>query len=138
MNTEHNWAPIESFETIPATTFIYCDTRDFHILCTSGERISDELIKKMGAATDDNKFNRSEILGLLAGLEVDSGGKRDWRVLKMKNHPGWCKYIRFVCCGQTVDLGARVEPLYIAYIDRWDAFTLLKRSDFDKENLIID
>lgn len=136
MNTNPTWTYIESFKSLPDTTFVYCDTRNFRILCIDDE-LSDKLLEKIATATDDNKFNRSEILGLLAGLEADSGGKRLWRIIRMKNHPGWCKYIRFVRTSQTVDLGARTEPVYVVYMESRDELTLLKRDDFDIENLQI-
>lgn len=135
------WTHIESFKTLPCADFIHCDTRDFHILCIDHDKPKDsDLQSLISRATDENKFNRSEILGLLTMLESASGGKRPWRVLHLKNKTmlGWLKYIRFVKTKETVDLGTRQEPVYIAYHESKNNYTLLSRQDFREENMKTD
>ena len=140
-----DWKYIDEYNSLPATEFIHCDTRDFHILCMEGDRVEIHRTMKgirhsAGHGTlSDCKFRRDEILGTLKALENESGGKGDWRYLSTKSHPGWIKYIRFVKTAETVDLLGRIEPVYIAYTTCGSTYEVLSRSllseEIDKDSL---
>lgn len=131
-----DWKYIDEYNSLPATEFIYCNTRDFHILCMEGDKAEIHRTMKgirhsAGYGTlSDCKFRRDEILGTLKALENESG---DRRYLSTKSHPGLIKYIRFIKTEETVELLGRVEPVYIAYTTYGSAYEVLSRSLLSEE-----
>lgn len=130
-----DWIYIDKYDSLPGTTYVHCDTRDFYITCNDAE-VDENMSKFISAAKDHNKFNRSEILGCLKSLELGSGGKGEWRMINLKKgYNGWLKYIRFVKTGETIELFNRKEPIYIAYTTSSDEPILLSRDDLEPENI---
>ena len=141
----NEWLYIDNIDTLPATDYVFCDTRDFHVLCVNEDECGgSEKIKKLKKLIrnqlrqDGFKFRRDEILGTLKALEMGSGGSGDWRMLRLKpsSHYNidWLKYIRFVAV-EEVEMFGRVERVYIAYSDCGGRFTQLSRTDLSQENL---
>lgn len=130
----NDWKYIDEYDSLPQTDFIYCDTRDFHILCTNGDRalihrVMKGINRSAGNGTlSDCKFRRDEILGTLKTLENESGGKGEWRFLSFESHPDWVKYIRFIKTKETVELPVHTEPVYIAYINHGESYEVLSRN----------
>lgn len=128
------WKYIDEYDSLPASDIIYCDTRDFSILCVNKDnvelnRIMKEIKRSSGYGTlSDCKFRRDEILGFLKVLESEAGGKGDWRYLSTKSHPDWIKYIRFIKTMETVECIGRVEPVYIVYTVRRSVYEVLSRN----------
>lgn len=128
------WKYIDEYDSLPAKDIIYCDTRDFSILCVDKDtvelnRIMKEIKRSSGYGTLSNcKFRRDEILGFLKVLENESGGKGDWRYLSTKSHPDWIKYIRFIKTMETVECIGHIEPVYIAYTTYGSIHEVLSRN----------
>lgn len=133
-----DWKYIDEYDSLPAESFIHCDTRDFHIICTdSSPYESDKRFRSMiNSAPSSAKFNRSEILGCLKALEEASGGKGEWRMLSIGQ--GWLKYIRFKKTNETVDLLGGPEPVYVAYVSFGNQYDLLYRDQLQPERIIKD
>lgn len=139
-NYKDDWYYIDVYPSLPPVDNVYCDTRDFHIICHNDSHINPKLKKALAGATDNNKFNRAEILGCLKALEMGSGGKGHWRYLSFNEGPahdtGWIKYIRFRRLPEEVDLVGSKEPVYVAYTgsDRTE-YVLLGRDKLQPENI---
>lgn len=141
----NEWLYIDNIDTLLATDYVHCDTRDFHVLCVNDDEYGgSEKIKKLKKLArnrchqDEFKFRRDEILGTLKALEMGSGGPGDWRMLRLKPSShydiSWLKYIRFMAV-EEVDVLGRKERVYIAYSDCCGEFTQLSRADLSQENL---
>ena len=138
------WLYIDNIDTLPATDYIHCDTRDFYILCTNDSvritKWTQDFKKELRHCMrqDNFMFRRDEILGTLKALEMGSGGPCDWRMLRLKpsSHYNidWLKYIRFVAV-EEVEMFGHMERVYIAYSDCGGQFTQLSRTDLSQENL---
>lgn len=141
-----DWIYIDDINTLPAADYVHCDTRDFHVLCNDdkdchgSEKIAE--LKKQARhrlRQDTFKFRRDEILGVLKALEMGSGGRRDWRMLRLKPSGhydiDWLKYIRFVAIDEEVEMCGRKERIYIAYCDDCGRFVQLGRTDLNPENI---
>ena len=120
------WKYIDEYKELPGDKFIFCDTRDFHIITTDDGKVPQKLFNLISKEPDldDYSFNRSEILGALKTLEQGTGGKGGWR-----------RYIRFIRTPMKVELAGRTEPVYIAYCEYADDFELLSRTDLDPDNV---
>lgn len=131
-----DWIYIGEFETLPETEFIHCDTRDFHALCTDGDKkYSYEIFKGIRRCENRNEIARckiphNEILQILKNLEKRSGGRGEWRMITTKSHPSWLKYIRFV---KTAEKDNSDNPLYIAYTACGETYRVITRSILEEE-----
>ena len=140
---ENNWTYIDEIDALPESAYVHADTRDFHILCSNedkGEKMQNLVRAARHRMKQENfLFRRDEILGCLKALEMGSGGRGGWRMLRLKPSShlniGWLKYIRFVWTGETIDMGNRVERVYVAFCDDCGRFTQLSREDLVPENL---
>lgn len=139
----NEWLYIDNIDSLPATDYVHCDTRDFHVLCVNDkECCRSEKIKELKKLSktpqpDEYKFRRDEILGTLKALELGSGGPGDWRMLRLKPEVrdiSWLKYIRFVAVG-TVEMCGHDERVYIAYADCCGKQFRLSRADLQPENI---
>lgn len=130
---KNDWIYMEAIDKMPDVNIVHCDTRDFHIFLSqtkhvleSHEEFAERIVNKIKKGKpEDYMFARSEILGCLAALEANSGGKRKWRYLELKDIKGWTKYLRFV----------KYKDGYIA-CDR--EYVPLKRQWLNAENIIHD
>lgn len=115
--TNFIWKLIDEYDTLPAAKSIECCTNTFRILCTNS-------IESIEVPSDDYKFRRDEILGVLNTLRyaMRSGKK----ILLLHNHI-WYKYIRFLKTSETVEIFGRTEPIYVAYLSTADKKELLSR-----------
>ena len=118
-----DWKYIDEYTSLPNADFIYCDTRDFYILCIeSKEHIKEtlkEIYREAGHGTlSDCKFTKEEILPVLKDLETRSGGKGSWRYITSEKYD-WLKYIRFVKCNNK----------YIAYTTNYGKYYVLSHND---------
>ena len=140
---ENEWLYIDEIDRLPETDFVHCDTRDFHVLCIDGSKDDKtNALKKLvrnRLRQEQFLFRRDEILGTLKALEMGSGGPGDWRMLRLKpcgHHKiNWLKYIRFAWTGETINMGNKIERVYVAYADDYGQFTQLSREDLVPENL---
>ena len=139
----NKWLYIDKIDSLPATDYVHCDTRDFHVLCINDNECHGSektaALKKFSKTPqpDEYKFRRDEILGTLKALEMGSGGPGQWRMLKLKSDAqniDWLKYIRFVAVGM-VEMHGRDERVYIAYSDCCGRMTRLSRADLQLENI---
>lgn len=138
------WLYIDNIDTLPATDYIHCDTRDFYILCTNDSvritKWAQDFKKELRhhIRQDNFMFRRDEILGTLKALEMGSGGPGDWRMLQLKQsghyNIGWLKYIRFAAV-DAVEVTGRTERVYVAYAEDAGRYTQLSREDLVPENL---
>lgn len=130
------WKYIDEYKELPGDKFIFCDTRDFHIITTDDGKVPQKLFNLISKEPDldDYSFNRSEILGALKTLEQGTGGKGDWRQISIPK-TCWLKYVRFIRTPMKVELVGRTEPVYIAYCECADDFELLSRTDLDPDNV---
>ena len=71
------WKYIDEYKELPGDKFVFCDTRDFHIITTDDGKVPQKLFNLISKEPDlDNySFNRSEILGALKTLEQGTGGR---------------------------------------------------------------
>lgn len=90
---EDKWIYIDDFDFSKEPNYIYCDTRDFHII---GVDSTEEPVK---IPYKDNKYTIQEIKDFLKKLETESGGKGEWRFISWSHIVGWWKYMRFKKCG---------------------------------------
>ena len=129
---EKEWLYIDNIDTLPATDYVHCDTRESEKIKKLKKFIRNRLRQ------DEFKFRRDEILGTLKALEMGSGGPSDWRMLRLKPSShydiDWLKYIRFVAV-EEVEMFGHMERVYIAYSDCGGQFTQLSRTDLSQENL---
>lgn len=120
-----DWKYIDEYESLPDTDFIHCDTRDFHIICTSVDKEYrkevEKGIQKYMNSWSECKFSKSEILKVLKELEIRSGGKGRWRLISTESHPNWLKYIRFIKTNKVIN----GEPVYIAYSSMGNSYEVL-------------
>lgn len=130
------WKYIDEYKELPGDKFVFCDTRDFHIITTDDGKVPQKLFNLISKEPDlDNySFNRSEILGALKTLEQGTGGKGDWRYVSTPK-TSWLKYVRFIRTPMKVELAGRTESVYIAYCECADDFELLSRTDLDPDNV---
>lgn len=128
-----DWIYIDEFNKCPNTDFIFCDTRDFHILCRDGNRAekhrTDKGICRSGGTLTDCKFNQDEIFGVLKKLEQQNGGKGEWRMIPTKIGSGWLKYVRFF---KTEEVTTAGEPVYICYTTSGDDYFVVSRNELNK------
>lgn len=117
-----DWRYIDEYDKLPRAEEVFCDTRDFHILCTDDKESAynhlRDLRRQVGYGTlSDCKYRRDEILGVLKTIEEESGGYRDWRCLYIKPINTWIKYIRFIRLNEEVnaDMLRAGEAVYLAY-----------------------
>ena len=90
---EDNWIYIDDFDFSKEPNYIFCDTRDFHIIGV------DSIGKAIKVPCKDNKYTIQEIKDFLKKLETESGGKGEFRFISWPHIPGWWKYMRFKKCG---------------------------------------
>lgn len=85
----NEWIYIDDYDFSKAPNYIFCDTRDFHVIAvdTIGEAIE--------VPFKDNIYTIQEVKGFLKQLETESGGKGEWRFISWPHKPGWWKYMRF-------------------------------------------
>lgn len=132
------WLAIEKFNSLPKTDWIYCDTRDFAIVCTNSphkkcyENLRYLINNKL---TDDCKFRKSEILGLLASLKASSGGEGRWRHLAFGDSWEWIKYIRFKKLPETIKTFTEDEAVYVAYLATGQNVRFLTRTELNPDNI---
>lgn len=125
-----DWRYIDEYDKPPRAEEVFCDTRDFHILCTDDKESAykhlRDLRRQVGYGTlSDCKYRRDEILGTLKTIEMASGGKQEWRCLYIKPINVWIKYIRFIRINEEVN----GEAVYLAYTGgQNEPVTLLPRS----------
>ena len=125
-----DWRYIDEYDKLPRAEEVFCDTRDFHILCSDDKESAynhlRDLRRQVGYGTlSDCKYRRDEILGTLKTIEMASGGKQEWRCLYIKPINVWIKYIRFIRINEEVN----GEAVYLAYTDgETEPVTLLPRS----------
>lgn len=118
------WIYIGEIDTLPTTSVMHCDTRDFSVICP--ETVDKESLHKTyanlrhsGKSLSKCTISHNEILPLLKDLEKRSGGKGDWRMITTQSYKSWLKYIRFV---KVLDDPSE-EPKYIVYTNIGDTYT---------------
>lgn len=114
----NEWKYIDEYDSLPQAEEVFCDTRDFHIICSDDkDRLRQHLRDirhQVGYGTLlDCKYRRDEILGVLKTIEEESGGNQEWRCLYIKPIDTWIKYIRFIRLNEEVN----GEAVYLAYTD---------------------
>ncbi len=140
----NNWNYIDTYNQCPAPDYIHCDTRDFHILCTDGDRADKrrmhKALQKLGDV-QEAMFCQDEILGWLKSLEMNSGGRGEWRYLSFKGLTiprwgNWIKYIRLIRTNEIIEKFGQRKHVYIAYLTcSNEPIALLKRDQIIPENI---
>lgn len=135
------WIYIGEIDTLPKTSTIHCDTRDFHITCPESEGDKEYVhkvrknLRRSGRNLSSCTIPHSEIIPLLKDLESRSGGRGDWRMITTQSYKAWLKYIRFI---EVLDESSE-EPKYIVYTNVGDTYTPINLSTFkepiDQESL---
>ena len=124
----NEWTYLDEIDKLPGTTYICCDTRNFYIRCMSDYRdnkttVLNNMVRRC-VRQECFLFRRDEILGTLKTLEMDP-----------HYNPNPLRYIWFVWTGETVDMGDRIERVYVAYADDCEDFAQLSREELTPENL---
>lgn len=126
----NEWKYIDEYDILPRTEEIFCDTRDFHIICLDDKDLARQQLRNIHhqvgyGILSDCKYRRDEILGVLKTIEEESGGNQEWRCLYIKPIDVWIKYIRFIRLNEEVN----EEAVYLAYTGgRNEPITLLPRN----------
>lgn len=125
------WIYIDYIDKLEGCDFCHCDTRDFSISTYYDVGNKIKVLSQLSAQyeeslLEDLLIRQDEILGILKAIEMNSGGKGDWRFIPFKEV--WFKYIRFVRYGE-VEMSGKTFSTFLIYIENVGQSHIVTRNE---------
>ena len=140
-----SWIYIDYIDKLEDCDFCHCDTRDFHISTYYDAWNKSKVLSQLSTQYKESQLKdllirQDEILGALKAIEMNSGGKGEWRFIPFKRM--WYKYIRFVRYGDVEMYGKKI-PTFLIYRESGGQSHIVTRNElkelseceFDKDTL---